>query len=100
MNAGALFWGVWDVSVGSIEGAGMRTVKLLSQEHQFALTEGGGGGLFLEVLCGGFAMYELEMKLNDEEIERFRAVGVDFLASLANEIRRKSPELVARLKER
>lgn len=78
----------------------MRTVKLISQEHQFALTEDGGGGLFLEVLCGGFAMYEIEMKLSDEEIERFRAAGVDFLASLAGEIRRKSSELVARLKEK
>jgi hypothetical protein len=84
----------------SSEGAGMRTVKLLSQDQQFALTEDGDGCLFLEVLCGGFAMYELEIKLNDEEIDRFRVAGVASLASLANQIRRKSSELVDRLKEK
>jgi hypothetical protein len=78
----------------------MRTVRLVSQEHLFALTEDVSGDFFLEVFCGGFAMYELEMKLSGEEVEAFRIVGGDFLASLAKEIRRKSPDLLGRAIEK
>ncbi len=56
----------------------MRTTRFVSQEHLFALTEGVGGDLFLEVLCGGFAMHELEVKLSDEEVEAFRVIGGGF----------------------
>lgn len=78
----------------------MRRVKLVSQEGQFALTEDEEGRQFLEVLCGGFAMYEVEMQLERDEISKYLAQGESFLLSLAGKIRRKSVELGGRVREK
>lgn len=61
----------------------MRVVVYVSQDGQFALTEDQGCTCFIEVLCGGFARYGLEMQLNADEIGTYSAGGPYFLLGLA-----------------
>lgn len=78
----------------------MRAVKFLSQEGQFALTEDQSGAIFLEVLCGGFAMYELEMQLSADEVAAYQMEGPSILSELAEKIRRRSDNLNGRVREK
>ncbi len=76
----------------------MRKVVLVSREGQFSLTEDQEGGRFLEVLSGGFAMYEVEIKLEPDEIAAYLETGERFLIELAGKVRMNSGDLRGRLR--
>ncbi len=43
-------------------------------------------GFVLSILCGSLAMYEVKIKLTEEEIDTYEKQGKKFLDLLANEI--------------
>lgn len=65
-----------------------RTVSevLVDRGRMYALFSDGPGGLFLEVVCGGIAMYAVTVILSSEEAEAFEREGKPFLDSLAYRI--------------
>ena len=40
----------------------------------------------LNVVCGGVGLYEVSVRLHDEELERFKEGGVDYLEGLVREV--------------
>lgn len=53
--------------------------KMYSLEHDDA-------GFILSVLCGGFAMYEVKIRLTEQEIREYKNTGKEFLDSLAKDV--------------
>jgi len=45
-----------------------------------------GSGFILSVLCGGFAMYEVKIRLTEQETDSYRAQGKEFLDGLARSV--------------
>ena len=45
----------------------------------FAVQQAADGDLFLKVLVGGIAMYEVEKKLTDEMVEAFKVNPISLL---------------------
>jgi hypothetical protein len=78
----------------------MRDLVFTYQLGQFALTKDQDGAYFIEVLCGGFAMYEVQMQLHVDEIASYLASGPDSLVGVADRIRRKSQDLGERVREK
>lgn len=59
---------------------------LRNADEMYALYDDEAGGLVISVVCGGIGMYQVRIRLTEEEKERFEAVGEDFLTSLARKI--------------
>lgn len=70
---------------------------LVDQEKMFSLTEE-EGEIFLNVVCGGFAMERLSMKMRPEEIEAYDKEGKSFLDRLALKICKQRSDYADRLK--
>lgn len=54
------------------------------------------GGLYLEVVCGGIAMFPVRIKLDEEEAEKHRQLGMPYLEKLACSISRTWPSFKPR----
>ncbi len=68
------------------------TLKVLDYEHYswFLLQE--GEDLILDIHCGhSFISYGLTMKLNADEIARFKQEGRSYLSKLAHEVHYSAP---------
>jgi hypothetical protein len=63
-----------------------RNDVFVDQEHLYALTKDDAGGLYLEVACGGFAMYNLVIPLSQEEVADYQIDGKMSLDKLANRV--------------
>ncbi|WP_294302615.1 hypothetical protein [uncultured Chryseobacterium sp.] len=55
---------------------------------------------FLEVICGGAAMFELKISLNSEEIDDYLSHGEIFIDKLAEKIRNSPGEYLDRKDEK
>jgi hypothetical protein len=58
------------------------------QNLMYTLFEDGSGQVVLNVVVGGFAMYEVSLPLNDEELRRYHDEGKIFIDKLASVISR------------
>jgi len=63
--------------------------EILRSQWNYILCEKEGELLF-SVICGSVAIYEINIFLNDEEIEKYNAGGEGFLKELAEHIRNNS----------
>jgi len=63
-----------------------RTELLVSQERMYALTVDEDGVKYLEVVCGGFAMENVAVRLTDEEVSAYERKGRLFLDTLASKV--------------
>jgi hypothetical protein len=68
-----------------------------SPEHEYDLFEEPNGSLVLSVLCGTVGLYEARVRLNEEEMSRYRAEGVAFLDDLASRIRKEESIFKSRM---
>ena len=59
---------------------------VINQESLFTLETDDLGALYLEVMCGGIAMFPVRVKLDSEETRRYHEDGVTFLKKLAYSI--------------
>lgn len=57
-----------------------------NQKHMYVLEEDDLGALYFTVTCGGAAMYDVCIKLNDEERIGYENEGEDYLNELAYKI--------------
>lgn len=57
-----------------------------NKEEMFVLEEDKSGALYFTVTCGGAAMYNVCIKLNDEEYAGYLNEGEEFLTDLAYKI--------------
>jgi hypothetical protein len=69
-----------------------RTILCHSQERMFEVVDVEGAGIFLWVVCGGIAMYERCIRLEESEISAFRESGESALYSLAYEVTKDKHE--------
>ncbi|HOP65291.1 MAG TPA: hypothetical protein PK906_18070 [Spirochaetota bacterium] len=60
--------------------------EILRSQWNYMLCDQDGELLF-SVICGSVAIYEINIFLNDEEIEKYNAGGEEFLKELAEHIR-------------
>ena len=60
----------------------MKTL-IKNDDRMFELEEDDNGDLFLIVVAGGIAMYEVRVRLSDEEKTRYFDEGVAFIEDLA-----------------
>ncbi len=63
-----------------------RRELLVNRDLMYALTEDRPGQLFLEVLCGGFAMENVILPLSQEERDAYAKVGKEVLDDLARRV--------------
>lgn len=54
--------------------------------RMYELSRNGNGEYTLCVVAGGFAMYEVTLKLNDDEIARYKTDGKTYLDDLAYQV--------------
>ncbi len=62
-----------------------RKILIKNVSQLFTLWEE-DGVMYLEVVCGGIAMYERVIKLNGTERERYAEIGETYISRLAREI--------------
>lgn len=67
-----------------------------NHERMFILEEDTRGALYFRVLCGGIGMYEVCIKLSDDECDGYANGGEEFLCELASEINYNSRAFSAR----
>ena len=58
----------------------------VDKDQMYALTVDKKGKYYIEVVCGGMAMENLVIPLNDEEIENYQLRGKSFLDDLSWDI--------------
>ncbi len=63
-----------------------RQELLVDQERMYALTRDAEGHLYIEVVCGGFAMENIVISLSAEEESKYRKQGKSFLDGFSLEI--------------
>lgn len=61
------------------------------QERMFDLLEGEDGQLFLDVVCGSVGLFEVRIRLSDEQKGRYEKEGMVYLQELAFRVA-KSPD--------
>ncbi len=71
---------------------------LRSDRLMYSLSETDRGGMTLAVVCGGIAMYTVELDLTEDEIHRFRREGESFVDGLALKVCKNWPGLEGRLR--
>jgi hypothetical protein len=59
---------------------------LLEEPWSFQLFSNDAGELYLTVLCGSVGLFELCLRLDEDEISRYREIGDGFIRKLATEI--------------
>lgn len=75
---------------------GASAVKVLEEAPWSWMLLGEGAELFLSVLCGTVAVYEIEFALTPEEAEGYAREGKAFLERLAGRVVRMPGEFRAR----
>jgi hypothetical protein len=68
-----------------------------SEQHEFDLFEEPNGSLVISVLCGTVGLYEVRVRLNEDEIGRYQAEGVESLDDLATRIRKDESKFKSRM---
>lgn len=63
----------------------MKQVEI-NDASMYRLEEDTDGDLFITVVCGGIAMHEVRLKLNDAEAALYQVGGSDYLTNLAYKI--------------
>ncbi len=53
---------------------------------------------FVRVLCGGVGLYELNIKLNEEELLKFNSIGITYIDELVRTIQNSAELYVDRNK--
>jgi len=62
---------------------GKRKEIIVDRDRMYALTKDKRGGLFLEVVCGGFAMENVVVRLSPDERRELESRGKEVLDDLA-----------------
>ena len=75
---------------------GLRELAVDQKRMVRVLEELGGDKLILGVMCGGFAMHEVLIELNDDEKALFKRGGFESLHTLALKISRNPKKLEQR----
>ena len=65
---------------------------IVDKENMYRIIEDSSGKLFISVLCGGIAMYELKFELNSIELEGYQSQGKIYLEQLAQKVARQTGE--------
>jgi hypothetical protein len=73
-----------------------REELLVDQDRMYALTRDSDGNLYLEVVCGGFAMENVVIPLTQDETREFERQGKSFLDALSLRICKDPSSYVAR----
>ena len=74
-----------------------RKQLLIDQPNMYKLTTDDVGTLYMEVICGGFAMENIVVPLNSEEVSRYNESGKDFLDEMAVRIRHRRDQYIDRI---
>jgi hypothetical protein len=71
-------------------------MKILSQKQWDYELFGKDEQLYLSVLCGSSALFELQVKLNPSEENKYRTEGEKYIVELAEQIRSKPEDWISR----
>ncbi len=72
---------------------------MIDRDLMYALTEDRCGQLFLEVLCGGFAMENVVLPLSQEERAAYESAGKTVLDDLARRVAKDRRRFASRILE-
>ncbi|MDI1257329.1 MAG: hypothetical protein PSV16_14640 [Flavobacterium sp.] len=62
---------------------------IFQKEWDYTFSKNGNNKFILSVVCGSIALFEVDIILNQEEINRYNEDGEKFISSLAKTIREK-----------
>lgn len=69
---------------------------VINQDKMYRLFEDEYGHLYIGVVCGGVAVYEMKIKLTTDEVDRYNAHGIAVMDDLANDIAHNSSSFESR----
>lgn len=66
-----------------------KRILIQDDDRWYALVEEDDGTIALQVVSGGFAMYMMDIPLNEEELQAYREEGASYIRRLAANISAK-----------
>lgn len=74
----------------------MKTI-LVNEKHEYDLLQDESGSLIISVLCGSIGLYDVRIRLNDEELAQYEDEGETFLTRFATTIRKEESSFKGRM---